>query len=226
MRLSTTLFFLSVASSSAAMAEPSSSSSLPPASPAMKVIEALWRPTMPDTILVEVRRVAGLPEDCLPTIAVPLSPIDHSGPVVADIEDRTGACRARVVVDVRVERSVLVVSRSLEAHQRLNDAVALSWREVPRHVQVVDTLPEGAVARRALMAGQLLVSDDLAMPGPSSGDAVKVVVRRGELRLVRSAVATPCAASTDRRLHCARLPNGRLVHGVFREGVIELTESP
>ena len=79
---------------------------------------------------LEVRRVAGLPEDCLPTIAVPLSPIDHSGPVVADIEDRTGACRARVVVDVRVERSVLVVSRSLEAHQRLNDAVALSWRHV------------------------------------------------------------------------------------------------
>jgi hypothetical protein len=220
MRFPSILFLVSVVSSSAAMADTSSSTT------SLQAIEALWRPAMPTTVRIEVRRVAGLPDDCLPAVAVPLSPIDHSGPVVADVEDRTGTCRARVVVDVRVERSVLVVKRSLEAHQRLIDAVTLSWREVPRPVQVVDTLPEGAVARRALVAGQLLVQDDLAMPGPSAGDTVKVVVRRGDLRLVRNAVATPCAASTDRRWHCARLPNGRLVHGVFREGVIELTESP
>jgi hypothetical protein len=225
MRLKTILLCFAVSSSVMASSSPSPSSP-PPASPAMQAIEALLRPMVPEATRIEVRRVAGLPDDCLPSAVVPLSPVDHSGPVVVDVEDRTGQCRARVVVDVRVERSVLVVSRPIEAQQVLADAVALSWREVSRHQQAVASLPDGAIARRALMAGQLLVADDLATPGPTAGDAVKIVLRRGELRLVRSAVATPCAASTDRRLHCARLPNGRLVHGVFREGVIELTESP
>jgi hypothetical protein len=225
MRLKTILLCFAVSSSVMASSSPSPSSP-PPASPAMQAIEALLRPMLHETTRIEVRRVAGLPDDCLPSAVVPLSPVDHSGPVVVDVEDRTGQCRARVVVDVRVERSVLVVSRPIEAQQVLAAAVALSWREVSRHQQAVVSLPDGAIARRALMAGQLLVADDVATPGPTAGDAVKIVLRRGELRLVRSAVATPCAASTDRRLHCARLPNGRLVHGVFREGVIELTESP
>ncbi|MBM3962107.1 MAG: hypothetical protein FJ306_09455 [Planctomycetes bacterium] len=64
------------------------------------------------------------------------------------------------------------------------------------------------------------------MPGPAPGAAVKVVLQAGALRLVRTAVAMPCAGTVDRRHHCARLPNGRQVHGVFAAGALHIEESP
>lgn len=189
-------------------------------------IEELLRSHSPASLRIVVRRVAGLPDGCMPATVQPLSPLDHSGPVVADVDDQKGSCRSRVIIDVQIEKPVLVLNRSLAVNEPLADAVSPTWREVPRHQQTATNLPEGAMARRPLMAGQTLADDDIAMPGPAVGSPVKIVLHAGELRLVRTAVVTPCAGGVDRRHHCARLPNGRQVHGVFRDGVIALSENP
>jgi flagella basal body P-ring formation protein FlgA len=215
--------FLLLALTSTATTTTASSSSVPSSH---QQLEALLRSQWPASTRIVVRRVAGLPEGCVPFTVQPLSPLDHSGPVVADVDDQQGSCRSRVVIDVQIEKPVLVLTRSLAVNEPLSDAVSPTWREVPRHQQTVTTLPEGAISRRPLMAGQTLVEDDLAMPGPAVGSPVKIVLHAGELRLMRSAVVTPCAGGVDRRHHCARLPNGRQVHGVFRDGVIALSENP
>ena len=202
------------------------SSSMPSSTSSHQLIEELLRSKGAASTRIVVRRVAGLPDGCVPVIVQPLSPLDHSGPVVADVDDEKGGCRSRVVIDVQIEKPVFVLTRSLAVNEPLAEAVSTAWREVPRHQHSVATLPEGAISRRALMAGQILVEDDLAMPGPAVGSPVKIVLQVGDLRLVRSAVVTPCAGGVDRRQHCARLPNGRQVHGLFRDGVIALTESP
>jgi hypothetical protein len=189
-------------------------------------IEELLRSHSPTSLRIVVRRVAGLPEGCVPATVQPLSPLDYSGPVVADVADQQGGCRSRVIVDVQIEKPVLVLNRPLGVNEPLADAVSPTWREVSRHQQTIINLPEGATARRPLMAGQTLVDDDIAMPGPAVGSPVKIVLHAGELRLVRTAVVTPCAGGVDRRHHCARLPNGRQVHGLFRDGVIALSEKP
>ena len=202
------------------------SSSMPSSTSSHQLIEELLRSKGAASTRIVVRRVAGLPDGCVPVAVQPLSPLDHSGPVVADVDDEKGGCRSRVVIDVQIEKPVLVLTRSLAVNEPLAEAVSTAWREVPRHQHSVATLPEGAISRRALMAGQILVEDDLAMPGPAVGSPVKIVLQVGDLRLVRSAVVSPCAGGVDRRQHCARLPNGRQVHGLFRDGVIALTESP
>jgi len=190
----------------------------------MQQLQRLLTTTTADGARLSVQRVAGLPAGCVPDRATPLSPLDRSGPVVVDVVGND--CSARLVVDVRVERPVLVVRAPAAAGADLAAVTAVELRDVPAHQRAVTTLPEGAVARRNLVAGRVLVEDDLAFPGPAIGEPVKVVLRTGGLRLTRAAVAMPCAGNVDRRHHCARLPQGRQVHGVFHDGVIELQETP
>ena len=218
------VFLVLALTATATTASSSSSSSTVPSS--HQQLEALLRSQGPASTRIVVRRVSGLPEGCVPFTVQPLSPLEHSGTMVADVDDQQGSCRSRVVIDVQIEKPVLVLHRSLAANEPLSDAVSPTWREVPRHQQAVTVLPDGAISRRPLMAGQTLVEDDIAMPGPAVGSPVKIVLQAGELRLMRSAVVTPCAGGVDRRHHCARLPNGRQVHGVFRDGVIALSENP
>jgi flagella basal body P-ring formation protein FlgA len=197
-----------------------------PAMTTTQLFERLLAPSVATGTQVTVRRVAGLPAGCAPISATPLSPVDRSGPVVVDVADDGGHCNARVVVDVRVERPVLVVKAAVATGAPLAGAVAVELRDVPPHQRAMTSLPAGAVARRPVVVGRVLADDDVALPGPATGEAVKVVLRSGGLRLVRIAVAMPCAGHVDRRHHCARLPNGRQVHGVFTDGVIELEETP
>ena len=170
-----------------------------PPTPTTQLFERLLAPAVESGAQLTVQRVAGLPVGCAPVSATPLSPLDRSGPAVVDVA-AAGAPLATVT--------------------------AIELRDVSPHQRAVVALPAGAVARRAVVAGRVLVDDDLALPGPAVGDPVKVVLQKGGLRLVRAAIAMPCAGNVDRRHHCARLPNGRQVHGVFQGGVIELQETP
>jgi hypothetical protein len=197
-----------------------------PPTPTTQLFERLLAPAVESGAQLTVQRVAGLPVGCAPVSATPLSPLDRSGPAVVDVADAVGNCNARVVVDVRLLRPVLVVRAAAAAGAPLATVTAIELRDVSPHQRAVVALPAGVVARRAVVAGRVLVDDDLALPGPAVGDPVKVVLQKGGLRLVRAAVAMPCAGNVDRRHHCARLPNGRQVHGVFQGGVIELQETP
>lgn len=193
-------------------------------SPATRAFEALLSSSTPPSSRFSVQRIGGLPDHCVPTRATPLSPLDKSGPAVVDVEG--DGCSARVVVDVRVLQPVLVVKQAAPAGTALAAVTAVEFRETHPSEHAVAALPEGAVARRALSAGRVVVDDDLALPGPDAGTPVKVVLQMGGLRVVRSAVAMPCAGAVDRRHHCARLPNGRQVHGVFEGGVLQIKETP
>ncbi|MBM4279556.1 MAG: hypothetical protein FJ137_01945 [Deltaproteobacteria bacterium] len=202
----------------------SSSATAPTA--ATRAVAQLLSSSAPASSRLSVQRVGGLPAHCVPAKATPLSPLDRSGPAVVDVEGTGDGCSARVVVDVRIEQPVLVVQRAAATGAALADVTAVELREMQSHQRAVATLPDGATARRALAPGRVLVDDDLALPGPAPGAAVKVVLQAGALRLVRTAVAMPCAGTVDRRHHCARLPNGRQVHGVFAAGALHIEESP
>jgi hypothetical protein len=217
---------LLVVSSVALAASPSPSTS--PSTPATRALQQLLSSSssssLPPSAQISVERVGGLPPACLPASAVPLSPIDRSGPVVVDVEGKE--CHARIVVDIRVFQPVMVVTKAAKTGVPLVEVTAVEFRETRAHEQGLAVLPEGAVARRALLPGRLLSNDDVALPGPASGTPVKVVLQSGGLRLVRAAVAMPCAGAVDVRHHCARLPNGRQVHGVFADGALQMKESP
>ena len=223
MRVISCLISLALAVSTTALASTSTAAVAQPDA-TTRMLEQLLAPPASSPVRVSVQRVAGLPANCIPVTAVPLSPLDRSGPAVVDVSDAGGACNARVVVDIRIEQPVLVVKAAVVVGASLAAVTATEMREVVPHA--VTTLPDGAIARRALAPGRVLVEDDLALPGPTVGDTVKIVLQKGGLRLVRAAVAMPCAGSIDRRQHCARLPNGHQVHGVFHAGVIELQETP
>jgi flagella basal body P-ring formation protein FlgA len=207
-----------VAPSRAAVAATSSST------PATRALEQLLSSSAPSSSKLSVQRIGGLPEQCLPTRATPLSPLDKSGPAVVDVEGE--GCGARVVVDVRVQQPVLVVKQAAATGAPLSAVTAVEFREVQPWQHAVTALPDGAVARRALSPGRVLVDDDFALPGPDAGSPVKVVLSAGGLRVVRTATAMPCAGVVDPRHHCARLPNGRQVHGVFDGGVLQMKETP
>ena len=223
MRVISCLISLALAVSTTALASTSTAAVAPPDA-TTRMLEQLLASPASSPVRVSVQRVAGLPANCIPVTAVPLSPLDRSGPAVVDVSDAGGTCNARVVVDIRIEQPVLVVKAATAVGASLTAVTATEMREVVPHA--VTTLPDGAIARRALVPGRVLVEDDLALPGPTVGDTVKIVLQKGGLRLVRAAVAMPCAGSIDRRQHCARLPNGHQVHGVFHAGVIELLETP
>ena len=223
MRVISCLISLALAVSTTALASTSTAAVAQPDA-TTRMLEQLLAPPASSPVRVSVQRVAGLPANCIPVTAVPLSPLDRSGPAVVDVSDAGGACNARVVVDIRIEQPVIVVKAAVAVGASLAAVTATEMREVVPHA--VTTLPDGAIARRALAPGRVLVEDDLALPGPTVGDTVKIVLQKGGLRLVRAAVAMPCAGSIDRRQHCARLPNGHQVHGVFHAGVIELQETP
>jgi hypothetical protein len=193
-------------------------------SPATRAFEALLSSSAPPSSRLSVQRVGGLPEHCVPTKAMPLSPLDRSGPAVVDVEG--DGCSARVVVDVRVMQPVLVVKQAAAVGTALAAVTAVEFRETKPYEHAVAALPDGAVARRSLMAGRVVVDDDFTLPGPDAGTPVKVVLQVGGLRVVRTAVAMPCAGAVDHRHHCARLPNGHQVHGVFEDGVLQIKETP
>ena len=202
----------------AAVSSPSASS------PATRALELLLSSSAPSSSKLSIQRTGGLPEHCVPTRATPLSPLDRSGPAVVDVEG--DGCSARVVVDVRVQQPVLVVKQGAAAGAPLAAVTAVEFREVQPWQHAVTALPDGAVARRALSAGRVVADDDFTLPGPDAGTPVKVVLAVGGLRVVRTAVAMPCAGAVDHRHHCARLPNGHQVHGVFEGGALQIKETP
>ena len=220
--VSLTLAVVVVAAVDAAPTHAAVAASAP--SPATRAFEQLLSSSALPSSRISVQRVGGLPEHCTPTRAMPLSPLDRSGPAIVDVEG--DGCSARVVVEVRVLQPVLVVKQAAAVGTPLAAITAVEFRETKPYEHAVAALPEGAVARRALMAGRVVVDDDLALPGPDAGTPVKVVLQAGGLRVVRTAVAMPCAGAVDHRHHCARLPNGRQVHGVFADGVLSIQETP
>jgi hypothetical protein len=194
--------------------------------PAATALVQLLSTSVPAGARLSVQRIAGLPEGCTPTTAVPLSPLDRSGPAVVDVGGDREACNARVLVDVTLLQPVVVATAAAAPGAPLAAVTAVELREVAPHQRALAALPDGALARRPLVPGRVVVDADLAFPGPAAGEPVKVVLQSRGLRLVRSAIAMPCAGGVDPRQHCARLQNGRQVHGIFAHGVLELQESP
>ncbi|OFX24445.1 MAG: hypothetical protein A2V77_19745 [Anaeromyxobacter sp. RBG_16_69_14] len=171
----------------------------------------------------EVLELTGaLPARCSLTRAEAPRPVSASGRVALHLFGRDGAerCDGWAWVRVRVSAPSLVTTRAIMEGAALEGAVAAVEREVVAGRPPVTTLPEGAVADRALAAGVPLDEAHFRI-GARPGQAVAVVLRAGALAVEQRGQAIACR----RGRACALLPTGRRVEGTWHDGRIQL-ESP
>jgi flagella basal body P-ring formation protein FlgA len=120
-------------------------------------------------------------------------------------------------VMARLLAPALVASRALPAGTPLEGAVTPQEREVRTGQLPVLQLPAGAVAGRAIAAGQVLEERDLRV-GPVLGQDVTVLLRLGAIRVEQIGRAVPCA----RGRACAQMPSGKRVEGTWQGGRIHV----
>jgi hypothetical protein len=152
-----------------------------------------------------------------------MKPVDASGPAGLRFEGRDArgaACQGFAWARLKVTAPAVVTTRALREGEPLEDAVALSPREVRPGRRPLAELPPGAVAQRALAAGAALEAESVRV-GPRVGEPVTVVLRLGALSVEQPGRAVPCA----RDHACALLPSGRRVEGHLVAGRL-LVESP
>lgn len=131
-------------------------------------------------------------------------------------------------VTLAVLEPVLVLLRDVPAGASLEGALREERRSDAPSRRVARHVPAGAVALRALQAGDVLLAADARVPGPEVGDRVDVLWRRGTLRLATHGVVIPCRrqdASDFSPAVCVRLPTGKRVEGAYQEGRV-LVEAP
>jgi len=171
----------------------------------------------------EVLDLAGaLPARCVLTRAEAPRPVRASGRVALHLfgRDRAEQCDGWAWARVRVSAPSLVTTRAVMEGAALEGAVAAVEREIVPGRPPVATLPEGAVADRALAIGVPL-DETLFRIGARPGQAVAVVLRAGALVVEQRGQAIACR----RGRACALLPTGRRVEGTWHDGRIQL-EAP
>jgi hypothetical protein len=163
------------------------------------------------------------PRGCAPSDAEAPRPVNASGKValrLAGIDAQGERCEAWAWATVRVQAPALVVQHAVAAGEPLAPAVGLADREVLPGRTPLASLPEGAVADRALPQGVTLLLEHLRV-GPRPGEPLVVVVRTSGLEITQQGKALPCR----RGRACALLPSGRRVEGALASGRLVL-ESP
>jgi hypothetical protein len=164
-----------------------------------------------------------IPPSCAVARAAASTPLAGSGRVALRLSgSRAGGvpCEGWGWARVRMFAPAIVSARAVRAGEPLAGSVATEEREVAAGHAPLSALPAGAVADRALAAGQALEPRDLRT-GPRPGDAVAIVIRFGSLEVEQPGHAVPCA----RGRACAVVPSGRRVEGNWRDGRL-VVESP
>lgn len=151
---------------------------------------------------------------------VEASPIRVGGAVSLRLSGGPGACSGAGLARVRVHAPCLRTTAEVQKGARLHGLVEASRCELaagredrPR------ALPAGARARGRLTAGAILEADSL-LPGPPPGTRVTVRLVAGSVELERPATASDCAGRG-----CAKLYDGRLLHGSW-QGDVLVAEAP
>lgn len=169
---------------------------------------------VPRARLVVGEYAARLPERCALRRAQPSQPVQGSARVALRLDGVTPeglACSgwAWARVDVYVHGWVTV--RTVRDGEPLAGAVQPAERELKPGRPLLTELPPGALAARALAAGQALGPESVRGTGPRPGDRVTVIARAGGITLTQPAQLVPCGAGRT----CARLPTGRRVEGTL-----------
>ncbi|MES1172622.1 MAG: hypothetical protein ABUL77_05255 [Bacteroidota bacterium] len=143
-------------------------------------------------------------------------PIEGSGRFAVKLTGaRPGgaACETWAWARVRVFAPVTVAERAIRAGEDLAGATRVEEREIKAgHVPAVMTA--GAVADRALGAGQVIEADVVRAPGPRPGEPVKVLIVAGALVVEQIGRAVSCGRGAT----CAVLPSGKHVEGTLVDG--------
>lgn len=151
---------------------------------------------------------------------VEAAPIRVGGAVSLRLSGGAGACSGPGLARVRLEAPCLRVAREARKGALLSDAVEPSRCELSAgRADRPRALPEGARARLHLQPGAVLEADSIA-PGPPPGTRVTVRLLAGSVELERPATASDCAAQG-----CAKLSDGRLLHGTW-QGDVLVSEAP
>jgi flagellar basal body P-ring formation protein FlgA len=156
-------------------------------------------------------------------------PLSASLTTASTVEVGCSSAGWRLFVPVRIQRmeEVWVLTRPLGAGQTISaDALRAEARDVARIAG--GALPasqpvEGQIARRGLMAGSVLQSQDLVAPRAiRRGDSVTLVSRIGSIE-VRAAGRSLGDGGISERINVENLATRRVVQGVVRSaGEVEV----
>jgi hypothetical protein len=171
----------------------------------------------------EVGEIRASGPACAVERAEALRPVSGTGEVPVRLAGRDPAgapCERFAWARVRVLAPALRTTRVVRAGEPIAAAVVPAEAEVRAGRAPLAALPAGALAARALRAGDSVFEEDLAH-GPPPGAAVEVLVRAGAVELTQVGHAVACA----RGLACALLPGGRRVEGRY-DGTRIIVEAP
>jgi flagella basal body P-ring formation protein FlgA len=171
-------------------------------------VESVERPRAACAVGVPARVEVSHPVDGSARAAIKL--------VAASRRGAAAPCEAWSWVRFRVLARVPVAIRSVRAGDALASATRLDEREIKVGRVPADAaaVSGGAVADRALVAGQIVEADAVRAAGPRAGEPVKIVLVSGSLAIEQMGRAVPCAKNHN----CAVLPSGKHVDGTFVDG--------
>jgi len=208
----------------AARAAPEAGGGTPSRDVPAPVLDGLSRATaVPGARVEVVDWQPSLPPACTVDRAAPPGTLAGSGRVAVRLSGTRpggGPCDGWGWARVRLFAPGLVSARAIQPGEPLAGSVATEEREVAAGRAPLSALPAGAVADRALRAGQAIEPRDLRT-GPRPGEAVSVVIRLGSLEVEQPGHAVPCS----RGRACAVVPSGRRLEGSWRDGRL-VVESP
>ena len=130
-------------------------------------------------------------------------------------------CRGFAWVHVRYFQSVFVATEDLPAGADLAERLERKEQEILAARDFLRTLPEGAIARRHLREGEVVMTSAIRMNGLEPGSPIMVNLVKGALRLSVMGTAIPCNGLRG----CARLPSGKRVEGAMQNNTL-IVEMP
>jgi flagellar basal body P-ring formation protein FlgA len=156
-------------------------------------------------------------------------PLEARLTTASTVEVGCAAAGWRLFVPVRIQRmeDVWVLTRPLAAGQPIDaDSVRSEARDVARiagGALPASAMVEGQVARRSLMAGSVLQSQDLVAPrAVRRGDIVTLISRIGGIE-VRAAGRSLGDGGISERISVENLASRRIIQGVVRSaGEVEV----
>jgi len=141
--------------------------------------------------------------------------LQRSGPVLVRLHGRTAGgrgCDGWAMARVTVIATVAVAARAIRAGEPLEGSFRLEPRELRGATGPAPEIRPGAIAARAIAAGQAIDETAIAAAGTRRpGDPITVVVSAGPLLVERPGRLLPCARGRG----CALLPGGARVEGVL-----------
>lgn len=157
-----------------------------------------------------------LPAGCAPTRAEASGAVRGSGRIAVRVHG--AGCEGWGWAQVRVFADALILEAAVSEGEPIAGKVRREAREIRPGQRPLAALPPGAVAARSLPAGRMLEARHVRAPGAAAGEAIRVRLRSGALRIEQTGRVIPCPGDAV----CARLPSGARVEGRLVDGALEV----